>query len=182
MTDRLDKVTRWFRGKEGVEPVKITGLDPREEDESQRLPKPENEQELFYLYAILSGMFRVPLRVIEYNTKEGIDAVAQVEDEALFKPKITTARVEFKYVISGNTSTGHYFDAIDVILCWHVDLVGKLREGGDSPHEGTLRKRTPVTRGKLDTHEVEYTTPKNEKRVIPVLTLETLFKKSGKTR
>lgn len=182
MTDRLDKVTRWFRGKEGVEPVKITGLDPREEDESQRLPKPENEQELFYLYAILSGMFRVPLRVIEYNTKEGIDAVAQVEDEALFKPKITTARVEFKYVISGNTSTGHYFDAIDVILCWHVDLVGKLREGGDSPHEGTLRKRTPVTRGKLDTYEVEYTTPKNEKRVIPVLTLETLFKKSGKTR
>ncbi|MEO5725437.1 MAG: hypothetical protein ABIV93_00445, partial [Byssovorax sp.] len=119
MTDRLEKVTRWFQGKEGVEPVRVTGLDRREEDESQRLPKPDNEQELFYLYTTLSGMYRVPLRVIEYNTKEGIDAVAQVEDEALFTPKISTARVEFNYVISGNTSTGHYFDAIDVILCWY---------------------------------------------------------------
>jgi hypothetical protein len=182
MTDRVDKVTRWFQDSEGVEPARVALLERRSENESLRLPKPENEQELFYLYAVLSGVYKVPVRVLEYSTREGIDAVVQVQDEALFKPRLSTARVEFKNVLSGNTSTGHYFDAIDAFLCWRVDLEGKLREGGDSPHEGTLRPRTPLTTSKLDTYEVEYTTHKGEKRVIPVLTLESLFKDTTSKR
>jgi hypothetical protein len=183
MGDRVDRVTRWFRSDEGVEPAKITMLPRREEDESLRLPKPENEQELFQLYTVLSAAYRTPLRVIEYSTKEGIDAVAQVQDEGLFKPKLVTARVEFKNVISGNKSVGHYFDAVDVFVCWRVDLVGSLREGGDSPNEGTLqRRKPPVSDCKLDTYEIVYTTNKGEKRVIPVLTLETLFKTDAKRR
>jgi len=175
MGERVERVSKWFGGSEGVEPATLTKLDRIETDESLRLPTPTNEQELFHLYAVMSGAFRVPLRVLEYNTREGIDAVAQVLDEKLFSHGRTTARVEFKNEIMANRTVDHYFDAVDAFVCWKVGLVGALREGGDSTGQGTLRKRKPLTACGADTHEVEYTNAKGEKRVIPVLAIETLY-------
>ena len=65
---------------------------------------------------------------------------------------------------------------------WKVGLVGALPEGGESNTQGTLRKRTPRSTSKLDTHEVEYAASDGKKRVIPVLALESVFspKKSKK--
>lgn len=175
MGDRAERITKWFAGADGVEPATIAKLARLDVDESLRLPTPTNEQELFHLYAVMSGAFRVPLRVLEYNTREGIDAVAQVLDAALFASSLTTARVEFKNEIMANRTIDHYFDAIDAFVCWKVGLVGAIREGGDSTGQGTLRKRTPVTACGADTHEVEYVNAKGDKRVIPVLAVETLF-------
>ena len=70
---------------------------------------------------------------------------------------------------------------IELRLC--INLTGPLREGDESSDGGVLRERTPVTASQIDTFEVEYKTHKNEDRVIPVLTLETLFsRKSPKKR
>ncbi len=182
MAERAERMTKWFGLADGVEPATVTRLARLDADESLRLPTPTNEQELFYLYAVISGAFRVPLRVLEYNTREGIDAVAQVIDEGLFTPPITTARVEFKNEISSNKTVDHYFDAVDAFVCWSIGLVGPLREGGDSVGQGTLRRREPKTASKIDTHEVDYTTPKGEKRVIPVLAIENLFQTGKKKR
>lgn len=177
MEARVDKINQWFRSAEGVEPATITSLEPLEEDESLRLPEPRSEQELFHLYAVLSGSYRVPLRVLEYNAREGIDAVTQVRDARLFNRQVPTARVEFKYIVWANRAIGHYFDAIDAVICWRVELIGTIREGSDVPIEGTLRKRQAVLDSGLDSHEIEYTTSKGETRILPVLTIQTLFAK-----
>lgn len=180
MERRVDKVKQWIGSAEGVEPMEIAILERRSETESLRLPEPANEQELFHLYAVVSGIFQVPLRVIRYETREGIDAVAQVHDVKLLGPGISWARVEFKNVLKGNEESGHFFDAIDAFICWKVEMEGMLHEGGDSELSGQLRKRkAPRTSSRLDLYEVEYMTAKNETRIIPVLTLETLFKKSA---
>lgn len=177
MNRRLDAVTDWFSSKAGVEPARVTALTRLDQQESLRLPEPKNEQELFHLYAVLSGVFRMPLRVLEYDAREGIDAVAQVRDEALFRPeRLTTARVEFKNSISGNTPIGHYFDAIDALICWEVGLLGPIREGSDAPSQGELRKRKPKLASGMDTHEIVYQTSKGEERILPVVCVKHLFK------
>jgi hypothetical protein len=182
MQSRVEVVTKWFRSTGGdVEPTK-TSLALLDAEESLRLPRPNNEQELFYLYAVLSSRFVMPLRVIEYDTRLGIDAIAQVRDRKLFDPPIPYARVEFKYQLQGNRAIGHFFDAIDAIVCWTVTSPGPLPEAGDTPQMGELSKRAkPRSTSGLDTYEVEYTDAKGKPRLIPVLVLDRIFaKKRGK--
>jgi len=178
MKERVDRVTNWFRkAGQDVEPTTVS-LERIDEEDSLRLPRPSSEQELFYLYAVLSGRYRVPMRVLEYDTRLGVDAVAQVQDRMLFTPPMATARVEFKYALHGNRAIGHFFEAIDAIICWEVTSTGNLPEAGDKPTGGTLRKRaSPRTQSKLDTHEVEYTDSKGNTKIIPVLALSRLFTK-----
>ncbi len=182
MTDRVDSVTQWFKkGVNEVEPTQIEGLDLLAEDASLRLPKPQNEQEVFHLYTILSGRFHVPLRVIEYDTRLGVDAIAQVIDRKLFDPPKAYARLEFKYQLQGNRAVGHFFDAIDAFICWSVPSSGSLPEAGDDPFTGTLRKRAkPRLASGLDAYEVEYTDAKGQVRVLPVLVLERVFARAKK--
>jgi hypothetical protein len=178
MQVRVEAVTKWFQSTGGdIEPsqVELAQLDT---DESLRLPRPTNEQELFYLYAVLSTRFVMPLRVIEYETRFGVDAIALVRDRKLFDPPIPYARVEFKYQLQGNRAIGHFFDAIDVIVCWTAASPGPLPEAGDTPQVGELRKRTkPRSASGLDSYEVEYTDAKGKSRIIPVLVLDRIFGK-----
>ncbi len=177
MNDRVDGVTQWFKKeKNEIEPTKAEGLDLLDEDVSLRLPRPTNEQEVFHIYTLLSGRYKVPLRVIEYDTRLGVDAIAQVTDRKLFDTPRAYARVEFKYQIQGNRALGHFFEAIDAIICWNVPSSGDLPEAGDNPNTGTLRKRLkPRLASKLDAYEVEYTDAKNVVKILPVLVLERLF-------
>lgn len=177
MNQRAEEVTNWFK-KSGadIEPTSVSGLDLLADDASLRLPKPTNEQEVFHLYTVLSGRYRVPLRVIEYDTRLGVDAIAQVVERKLFDAPRATARVEFKYQIQGNRAIGHFFDAIDAFVCWSVLSSGELPEAGDNPQSGTLRKRAkPRLSSGLDAYEIEYTDSKGNKRLLPVIVLERLF-------
>lgn len=185
MNERVETVTQWFkRGVNEVEPAYAGAvLEQLADDESLRLPKPTNEQEVFHLYTILSGRFRVPLRVIEYDTRLGVDAIAQVVDRKLFEPPKSYARVEFKYQIQGNRAIGHFFDAIDAFICWNVPASGQLPEAGDDPFTGTLRKRIkPRLSSGLDAYEVEYTDSKGQLRVLPIIVLERAFSRVKSTR
>jgi hypothetical protein len=178
ITRRMESVTAWFKKpvKSDLDPTKARGLAALDDEASQRVPAPKNEQELFYLYAVLTGRFEMPLRVIEYDTRLGIDAIAQVQEASLFSPPVSYARVEFKHTVRANVAIGHFFDAIDAIVCWSVDGTGTLPEAGDDPISGSLRKRkTPQLASKLDAYEVEYTGTGDKKRVLPVLTLKALF-------
>lgn len=182
MQTRLDVVTKWFRtAGNDVEPTRVN-LKLLDNEESLRLPRPKSEQELFYLFALLSSRFEMPLRVIEYDTRLGIDAIALVRDRKLFDPPIPYARVELKYQLQGQREIGHFFDAIDAIVCWTVTAPGPLPEAGDTPQIGELRKRPkPRLASGLDSHEVEYTDSKGKSRIIPVIVLERAFgKKRGR--
>lgn len=176
---RLSEVTSWFKkpAKDDVDPAEAKGLEVLDVDASLRLPPPTNEQELFHLYTLMSGRFRMPLRVIDYDTRFGIDAIAQVQDAALFPSPIAYARVEFKQTVRANVAIGHFFDAIDAIVCWTVSGgSGALPEAGDTPLPGQLDKRAhPRLPSKLDTHEVTYQDEHGKKRVIPVLVLRRAF-------
>jgi hypothetical protein len=177
ITDRVESVTAWFKKprKDDIEPTALA-LERLEEEDSLRLPAPKNEQELFCLYAVVSGMFRMPLRVIEYDTRLGIDAIAQVVDGKMFPTKVAYARVEFKFMVRANVAIGHFFDAIDALICWSVAGTGPLPEAGDGPVTGMLRKRkAPRLASKLDAYEVEYTDDKGVVRILPVLVLGRLF-------
>jgi hypothetical protein len=182
MTERVDVVTQWFKkGVNEVEPTQAEGLEKLDEDASLRLPKPQNEQEVFHLYTILSGRYHVPLRVIEYDTRLGVDAIAQVIDRKLFDSPKAYARLEFKYQLQGNRAVGHFFDAIDAFVCWNVPSSGPLPEAGDDPFTGTLRKRVkPRLSSGLDAYEVEYVDSKDQPRVLPVLVLERAFSRAKK--
>lgn len=182
MNERVDSVTQWFK-KSGndVEPAHAKGLEFLEDDASLRLPKPTNEQEVFLLYMVLSGRYRVPLRVIEYDTRFGVDAIAQAVDHKLISPAKSIARVEFKYQIQGNRAVGHFFDAIDAFVCWSVPSTGEVPEAGDAPQSGTLRKRAkPILESGIDAYEIEYTDAKGQVRVLPVLVLDRLFASAKK--
>ncbi|WP_224372707.1 ATP-binding protein [Hyalangium versicolor] len=177
MNDRVDAVTQWFK-KSGsdVDPAQVKVLELLDEEASLRLPKPTNEQEVFLLYMVLTGRYRVPLRVIEYETRLGVDAIAQVVDTKLFDSPKANARVEFKLSMQGNRAVNHFFDAIDAFICWSVSSTGELPEAGDAPRSGTLRKRAkPLLDSGLDAYEVEYDDPKGQKRKLPVLVLDRLF-------
>ncbi|REG32858.1 hypothetical protein ATI61_104148 [Archangium gephyra] len=183
MNARADNVTQWFK-KSGsdVQPTEIKVLELLDDEASLRLPKPTNEQEVFLLYMVLSGRYRVPLRVIEYDTRLGVDAIAQVMEHKLFTPQKACARVEFKFTLQGNRAVNHFFDAIDAFICWSVLSTGELPEAGDAPYSGTLRKRTkPLLPSGLDAYEVEYVDSKGVSRILPVLVLDRLFASPKKT-
>ncbi|MFY2560215.1 hypothetical protein ACN469_21575 [Corallococcus terminator] len=177
MNVREETVTQWFKKNGGdVQPTQVTALDLLDDEASLRLPKPTNEQEVFLLYMVLSGRYRVPLRVIEYDTRLGVDAIAQVVEHKLFDPPRACARVELKFTLQGSRAINHFFDAIDAFICWSVSSTGELPEAGDAPRSGTLRKRAkPLLASGLDAYEVEYSDPKGNARILPVLVLDRLF-------
>lgn len=153
----------------------LTRLD---EEENFRVPVPASEQELFYLYALLSARFDVPFRVLEYDAHEGVDAVAKVRDGSFLseQPPGGVIRVEFKYVVEPDVALDHFFDAIDAVLCWEVRATGKIQDCGDAPTTGDLaRRKKPLLPSRMDTHEIVYETAKKERRVLPVLCVKPLF-------
>lgn len=184
MSRRVESITEWFK-KSGhdVNPAHAMGLERLDEGESLRMPMPQNEQEVFQLYTVLSGIYRVPLRLLEYNTNAGIDAIAQVRAPEIFDKAPPYARVEFKHILRANRAIGHFFDAIDAFICWSSE-VGPLPEAGDSPTPGgEIRPRKPPRHvSGCDTHQVETTDANGVKRILPVLTLEKLFPSRKKGR
>lgn len=153
----------------------MKGLEPLESDEALHVRRPENEQELFYVYGLLSGRFRMPIYVMEYDAREGIDAIALVRETKLTTGR-SLARVELKLRVEAGNPLHHYFDAIDVVVCWDVGKIGDLYEE-TSAGIGKLRKRKiPILTPALDTHEIVYSTAEGHERTIPVVSVAALFR------
>ncbi|MBK8259170.1 MAG: ATP-binding protein [Polyangiaceae bacterium] len=177
MDDRQRKVIDWVKAKtkESVDPIDVP-MRPRDPEESLRIPVPSNEQELFYLYAQLSARFEVPIFILEYQTREGVDAIGRVRTRGLLGSDAGYARVEFKFEVESGYPIGHYFDSIDVIICWRVGKIGAISEDGAISMEGQLRRRDkPVLDPPFDTHEIVYEQVGGAERAIPVLQVSALF-------
>jgi hypothetical protein len=180
MDDRRDGVVTWINSKakkDVIDPMAVTGLPELERESSLQMQAPRSEQELFYLYGLLSARFEMPIQVLEYDASQGVDAIGLVRNPKLVQPPATHGRIEFKFEVSANNPIDHFFDAIDVIVCWKVDRIGDIYEKSSSGQPGKLRKRKQsLLNPALDTHEIAYEA-KNGERVIPVLQLSTLFTK-----
>jgi hypothetical protein len=187
MDRRREEVRVWLdksKKPDVLDPSDVADLPRLDPEESIPMKAPRSEQELFYLYGLLSGRHRMPLHVLEYNARIGIDAIASVAPDAqqLIVPKTALARVEFKFEVLPGTSLDHFFKAIDAVVCWRVGKPGKLFEQTAGETTGLLQKRKkPVLTPPLDTHEIEYDED-GKKRVIPVIEVSALFpgKKSRK--
>lgn len=173
---RLEAVEKWLKAKTKKDQLDISGVEGLEEipsNEALLVRRPETEQELFYVYGLLSGRFNMPVHVVEYDAQEGIDAIAVVRSPKLVGKSL--ARVEFKLRVEAGSPLHHYFDAIDLVTCWEVGKVGDIYEE-TSAGIGKLRKRTkPVLEPALDTHEIVYTDHSGKTRTIPVLSVGALF-------
>lgn len=177
MNERRAKAREWARAGQQLDAARVTALAAREPDEAFPLPHPSSEQELFYLYAVLSARYQVPLRVIEYDATEGIDAVAKAtpEGQRLLTGSESYARVEFKFRLVPGRVFDHFFDAVDVVVCWEVERPGDIDEDANGGITGTIKRRAqPQLVSGLDTHEIEYSRDGATRR-IPVVTLATLF-------
>jgi hypothetical protein len=181
MNQRRNEIEAWINSKsqkDGIDPMLAKGLPAIHNDQSLLLRAPTSEQELFYLYGLLSARYEVPVRVLEYNASEGVDAIGLLRQPRLVSPPAVHARIEFKHIVSANNPIDHYFDAIDLIICWKVDRPrGEIYEESSSGDTiGALRPRAkPILRGGLDTHEIVYEQTDGKQRVIPVLQLKVLF-------
>ena len=88
--------------------------------------------------------------------------------------KKALVRVEFKLDVSAGNPIHHFFDAIDILICWQVIKGGDIYEE-TSAGLGKLRKRAkPVLSPAIDTYEIIYSGDTGE-RVIPVLEVSALF-------
>jgi hypothetical protein len=187
MDDRREDVERWLRSPpkgDAVDAMAVAGLRQLESDDTLVMRAPRSEQELFYLYGLLSARYEMPIQILEYDTHEGVDAIAQVRNPALISPRNVHGRIEFKFDVSANNAIDHFFDAIDAIVCWKVDRTGQIYEQTSSGDTiGRLQKRAaPLLSPAIDTHEIVYMSGKIE-RVIPVLQIAELFAStSGKKR
>jgi hypothetical protein len=187
MTERRDEVQSWYKSpnKPGaVEPMEVTSLKTHDDSDSLLMRAPRSEQEVVYLYALLSGRFQMPLHLLEYDASQGVDAIALLREPVLVGSKTSHVRVEFKKELSANNSIKHFFDAIDVIVCWNVGRTGPIYEHDASGMIGTLSKkrRTPALASGIDTHEIMYEPQPGDSRLIPVIELSALFLKVGKKK
>ncbi|CAN97114.1 ATP binding protein [Sorangium cellulosum So ce56] len=177
MAKRLDDVEQWIglsSKKDGIDPMEVRGLPELSEDHSLLLKAPRSEQELFYVYGLISGRFEMPIHIIEYDATEGVDAIGKLREPRLLSDKKAHVRVEFKLDVSANNPIHHFFEAIDVIICWSVGRVGDIYEES-SAGIGKLRKRAKSALvPPLDTHEIVHEVNGRE-RVIPILELSSLF-------
>lgn len=177
MNKRLDDMHDWIESKtkrDAIDPIDVTGLPPLPEKHSLLMKEPTSEQELFYVYGLLSGRFKMPVHVIEYDASEGVDAICKVREPRLLHERKALARVEFKLEVSVNNPIHHFFDAIDIIVCWRVGKQGDIFEES-SLGEGELRERAkPVLSPPIDTHEIVYQDGGKE-RIIPVIEIAALF-------
>ncbi|NJK32247.1 MAG: hypothetical protein HC927_07475 [Deltaproteobacteria bacterium] len=188
MQRRLEEVEKWIQAgakRPAIELLDVQGLEELDSDHSLMLKIPSSEQELFYVYGLLSGRFKMPVHIIEYNTAEGVDAIGILRDKNLIQTNQAHVRVELKLEVSANNPIHHFFDAIDVLICWDVGRLGDIYEE-TSAGSGMLRKRAaPVLSPPLDTHEIAYQRESGDERVIPILRLSALFpdkKKSSRRR
>ena len=186
MDGRRDRIIAWVNEKkktDSIEPMAVTGLKPLDEGGSLMMPAPQSEQELFYLYSLLSARYEMPVHVLEYDATHGVDAIAQTRVDSLVRPKSSGfLRVEFKQEISAQNSLDHFFDAIDVLICWKVARTGAIYEEGSASDQGKLQKREkPILQPPFDTHEIVYKY-KSSERTIPILQISTLFETETKTR
>jgi hypothetical protein len=178
MDERRMEVTNWINSKskkDAIDPMTISGLPELDRETSLRMKAPSSEQELFYLYGLLSARFEMPIQILEYDASQGVDAIGLVRNPKLVQPSATHGRIEFKFEVAANNPIDHFFDAIDAIICWKVDRIGDIYEKTSAGSPGKLRKRkqsflTPA----FDTHEIIYESKLGE-RIIPVLQLSALF-------
>jgi hypothetical protein len=177
MDDRRSAVRTWIEDKRrdsAIDPMTVADLPLLDPQQSLLMRAPASEQELFYVYGLLSGRYEMPLHVLEYDASRGVDAIALLRHDALVSPRTTHVRVEFKHLVSAHTPIDHFFDAIDIIVCWKVDRIGDIYEQ-NSGGRGSLRRRpAPILTPPIDTYEIEYTEGM-AKRVIPVLEISALF-------
>lgn len=186
MDDRRQRVSDWIgdrKKRDAIDPAHVEGLEPLDPDESIQMRMPQSEQELFYVYSLLSSRYHMPIHVLEYDASHGVDAIGLLRVPQLVVPRCAHARVEFKYELSEGNPIDHYFDAIDVIICWRVVRPGAIyEEGSMSETVGKLRKRKqPVLQPAFDTFEIAYMSEDAE-RLIPVLEVSALFKKDAASR
>ncbi len=177
MDDRRAAVQAWIEDKKragAIDPMIVMGLPLLDPQRSLLMRAPTSEQELFYVYGLLSGRYDMPIHVLEYDASRGVDAIALLRNDALVAPKKTHVRVEFKHEVSANTPIDHFFQAIDVIVCWKVDRIGDIYEQSSGGRGDLQRRKAPILTPPIDTYEIEYTEG-TAKRVIPVLELSTLF-------
>lgn len=136
MDERREAVRSWYSATKRPDEIELTEADEHleryEEDESLLLRAPVSEQEVFYVYALLAGRYRLPIHILEYDAQEGVDAIALLREKALVPaaPGGTPfIRLELKHVLKPNTSLQHFFEAIDCVLCWRVERPGDIFEG-----------------------------------------------------
>ena len=175
MQERQDGIWKWLKATpaKGVDPISVV-LERLDDERSLRVREPTSEQELFYVWALLSGRFEVPLFILDYDTREGVDAIAEVHDKALINQPL--ARVELKLRVEQRQTLNHFFDAIDVVLCCEVGKLGEIYEEEMSQVTGRLGRRSkPVLASRLDTHEIVIS-HNDVARVIPVVQLKELFR------
>ncbi|MDI3287128.1 ATP-binding protein [Polyangium sp. 15x6] len=177
MTQRLEEAQQWIEAKtkkDGIDPSDVTGLPLLPDGYSLLMKAPRSEQELFYVYGLLAGRFEMPIHVIEYDASEGVDAIGKLRDSKLLTERRPLVRVEFKLEVAADNPIHHFFDAIDVIICWSVGKEGDIFEES-SYGGGKLRKRKkPVLTPPIDTYEIVYDDDGKE-RVIPVIEIAALF-------
>ncbi|EYF08157.1 ATP-binding protein [Chondromyces apiculatus] len=184
MSDRLEEAQQWIESKtkkDGIDPMDVSGLPTLGENYSLLLKAPRSEQELFYVYGLLAGRFEMPIHVIEYDASEGVDAIGKLREPKLLAERRPFVRMEFKLEVSADNPIHHFFDAIDVIVCWAVGKQGDIFEES-SYGAGKLQKRPmSVLTPPIDTHEIIYEDA-GRRRVIPVLEISELFPKTGGRR
>jgi hypothetical protein len=173
MRQRLEEIREWMADREKKDLIDVSlvqGLVQRDEEEALAVREPRSEQELFHVFGMMESRWKLPLRVVEYNANEGIDAVAVVYSRKLLAEQY--GRVEFKFEVAANHPLDHFFDAIDLVVCWKVGQVGELQESSGG-RVGALRvRKEPVLEPAVDTHEIVV---EEGGRVIPVLQVRRYF-------
>lgn len=188
MDERREATRAWYAAPKRSNEIELTRageyLEPHEDSDSILLREPTSEQEVFHVYALLAGRYRLPIQVLEYDAQEGVDAIALLREKSLVPAAAGATpfiRLELKNVVTANTSLQHFFEAIDCVLCWRVDRTGDIFERDSQGDVGKLRPRTPVLTPGLDTFEIEHE-HRGTKRVIPVLELSRLWRANKKPR
>jgi hypothetical protein len=188
MDERREKVRAWYAAPKRTKEIELTRaddyLDRYEDSDSILLREPNSEQEVFYIYALLAGRYRLPVHILEYDAQEGVDAIALLREKALV-PNVNGTpfvRLEMKNVVTANTSLQHFFEAIDCVVCWRVDRTGDIFERDSQGDAGELAKRNkPVLAPALDTYQIEHQY-QGTKRIIPVIELSRLWPSSKNSR
>lgn len=176
--ERRDASKKWLirKNRASINPLAAVGLSPVPKGHALTMPEPVSEQDVVLLYGILTGRYRMPVEILNYEEHKGIDAIGLCHEVKLSPLGGTIVGVEFKFEVEARQPIDHYFEAIDVLICWRVRTTGPIYEVTSDGH-GELRKRNrPVLASKLDTHEIVHDKD-GVSRVIPVLELRTLFPK-----
>lgn len=175
---RRDEAKRWISKtrRKGIDPLSVS-LPLHQKTDSLPMREPESEQELVFLYGVLSGRYRVPIQLFSYDAHNGIDAIGSCIEPRLVPVRSANpfVRIEFKFEVEAGRPIDHYFASIDVLICWKVGKSGQVFEVS-STGQGTLKRRKKsVLSSGLDTHEIVYLEA-DEERTIPVLELRMVFR------